>query len=195
MKIIAAVSVDGAIGHDSKLLWNLSEDLKNYKKRTQGNICIVGLNTYDNLPLAALQGRTHIVVSGFTDGRTIAGPIEKNSRYELANKYFEDNSIREAIIYHRITIEDAIKTANEIKQNGQEIFIIGGAQLYESMIDLCDEAEITWINKMYPDANKRFPIEKLFRDFEITEDSNWVKNKNGIIYKFTNYKKYNDAKI
>jgi dihydrofolate reductase len=169
-----------------RLLWHLSEDLKHYKKRTQGNICIVGFNTYNSLPVDALRGRTHIVVTGLTDGTTIAVPGEVNPRYTLKDKKYEDKSV---IVFARDNVDEAIKTIEEIKKEGQEIFVIGGAQLYKSMIDLCDNAEITWINKLYPDANKRFPIDKLFKDFEIVNDSEWQKSKSGITYKFTYYKR------
>lgn len=170
MKLLAAVSIDGAIGNDDKLLWHIPEDFKRYKERTIGNICIVGFNTYESLPIEALKNRTHIVVSGnYGDKmRGIDAPENTQPRY-------------------RSTLKEAIDTANKIKKEGQEIFIIGGAQLYESSIDLCDVAEITWVNKTFPKANKRFPIDKLFKNFGIIGDSNWLKSECGLMYKFTRY--------
>lgn len=186
LKIISAVSIDGAIGNDNDLLWYVPEDFKRYKEKTTGNICIVGLNTYKNLPLKALEKRTTIVVSGDYGDESlfIDAPEEKQDRYSLINK-----KILGLCVYNRSTINEALTTANEIKKENQEIYIIGGSQLYKSMIDLCNEAEITWINKLYPEANKRFPIDKLFNDFEIYEDTSWVKSKSGLKYKFTNYKR------
>lgn len=169
MKIIAAISIDGAIGQDNSLLWKLSEDLKRYKEKTMGNILIVGRKTYDSLPLGALKGRTHIVIK-HDNGSHIDAP--------------------EGCDVHCVySVEEAINRANELREEEQEVYVIGGSQIYNMFLDRCDEAEITWINKMYPQANKKFPIEKLFEKYEITGDSSWVKSDNGISYKFTNYKR------
>ncbi len=172
IKIISAVSIDGAIGNDNEMLWHLPEDFKKYKSRTTGNILIVGRNTYNSLPSKALQDRTHIVIKQ-NDGTYLAAP-----------KDFPG-----ADIYSVHSIEEAIKKAEKLKTNEQEVFIIGGSEIYKQSIDLCNEAEITWINKTYPEANKKFPIDKLFNDFEITGDSNWVMSKNETLYKFTYYKR------
>lgn len=169
VKIIAAVSIDGAIGNDKKMLWHVPEDFKRYKERTTGNILIVGRKTYDTLPYEALKNRTHIVVK-HNDGNYIDAPPNTD-------------------VYSTYSIRDAIKKAKEIKTNDQEVFIIGGSEVYKQAINICSEAEITWINKTYPDANKKFPIDELFNNFDITGDSNWVKSKKETLYKFTYYKK------
>jgi len=189
MKVIAAVALDGAIGKDNKLLWNLPEDLKRYKDRTFGNICIVGENTYYSLPDVALKNRTHIVVSGdYGDKmKSIDAPEEEQPRFKLVDK----KEIPGSNVYNRSTIKEAIDTANEISREDQEIFIIGGAQIYETMIDHVDDVEITWINQLYPDADRHFPIDKLFNEFEIIGDSNYIKSDNGILYKFTLYERIN----
>jgi len=170
MKIIAAVAIDGAIGKDNKLLWYIPEDLKRYKEKTLDNICIVGLNTYYSLPAVALMGRTHIVVSGFEDEREIDVPMGAN-------------------VHHIIHLSDAIDLAHEIKKDWQDIYIIGGAQMYEACLDLVDEVELTWVNKMYPEADRKFPVFKLKELFEVTGDSNWVMSEEGLEYKHTYYKK------
>lgn len=61
--LIAAVSTDGCIGADNKMLWNVPEDLEFYKTMTTGNVVIVGNNTYKSLPRIALQNRKHIVIT------------------------------------------------------------------------------------------------------------------------------------
>jgi len=191
MILIAAISLDGAIGHDDELLWHIPEDLKQYKEKTLGNICIVGVTTYDFLPLYALKGRTHIVISGNYGGdkmRSIDAPDETQPRFNLKTKEVIDTN---AEVWNRSTLKEAIDLAEEIRGEDQKIYVIGGARIYESMIDLVDEAHITWINKLYPTANKRFPIDKLFNDFEITGDQNYVKSKSGLSYKFTYYERIN----
>lgn len=180
LNLIAAISVDGAIGNDDTLLWYIKEDFKHYKHLTVGNVCIVGLNTYFTLPHLALQRRTHIVVTG-GDPRAIDIPPNTSLTSE---------------VYTVETLEDAIIKAKAFSfTTDKEIFFIGGAQLYNAVMEksLADELDITWINKLYPDANKRFPIQKIFDNYILVdihvEDSNWIKSITGYLYKFCKYKK------
>jgi len=176
LKIIAAVSIDGKIGKDNKLLWHIPEDLKRYKLKTLDNICICGVNTFYSLPAVALMGRTHIVVSGYEDGKEIDVPDG-------------------ADVYHLINLADAIELAKELKKDWQEIYIIGGAMMYESTLDLVDEIDITWVNKMFPTADIKFPIYKLKENFDVVGDSSWVTSVKGLEYKHTYYKrKFADGK-
>lgn len=185
LKLIAAVSLDGAIGHDRELIWHIPEDLKRYKERTTGNICIVGLNTYNDLPMAALKGRTHVVVTGDTKGNTIDAPDETQPRYTLKDK----NKDPDTKVWSRSTVEEMLELIEEIRGD-KKVYVIGGETIYSTLIDHVDEAEITWVNKTYPKANKRFPIDKLFNDFELVGDSNYVKSeKENLLYKFSYYKR------
>jgi len=176
LKLIAAISVDGAIGNDNALLWYIKEDFKHYKQLTVGNICIVGLNTYFTLPHLALQRRTHIVVTG-GDPRAMDIP---------------PNISLTSNVYTAETLEDAIIKAEAFAfLTDRKVYFIGGAQLYNDVMEksLADELEITWINKLYPDANKRFPIQKIFDNYTLVEDSDWSKSISGYLYKFCKYKK------
>lgn len=168
MKLIAAISIDGAIGNDNQLLWNLTEDLKNYKDLTLNNIVIIGRKTYDNLPHNALNDRIYIVVK-HDDNLYINAPNGSE-------------------VYVEYSIESAIEKAKLLKGDSEkDIFIAGGETIYKQMMDYCDECFITWINNTYESANKKIDIQKIFKDFELTEDSGWKKSKNKIIYKFTKY--------
>jgi len=178
LNLIAAISVDGAIGNDDTLLWYIKEDFKHYKNLTVGNICIVGLNTYFTLPHMALQRRTHIVVTGGDPRGMDIPPNTSNSS-----------------VYTAETLEDAIIKAEAFSfMDTRKIFFIGGAQLYNTVMnkDLADELDITWINKLYPDANKRFPIQKIFDNYILEDmhvEDTWSKSITGYLYKFCKYKR------
>lgn len=163
---IAAVSVDGVIGIGNEIPWKLPEDFKHFRKTTMGNVLLVGYNTYLTLPEKAFEGRKYIVLTGdnVVDYSQLKGDTRFCKDFEVA-KYFID------------------------AMNAEKVFIIGGAMVYESLIDWCDEAIITWVNKYYPNGTKRFPIEKLFTNFEELNnpDWNWKKAENGILYKITKY--------
>ena len=60
--IIVAVSENDAIGKDNKLLFQLKEDMKNFKKLTTGNIVIMGRKTYESIG-KPLKDRINIVIS------------------------------------------------------------------------------------------------------------------------------------
>lgn len=160
--IIAALSIDGVIGMDDNMLWRIPEDFKHYKETTMGNTLIVGRITFQSLPIKAHEGRKFIILS---HGESL------NLNKE---QYQQFNSI-----------DIALESLNHCDLN--KVFVIGGASIYEALIDYCDEAIITWVNKTYPNGNKKFPINKLFINFTALNDSNWITSKNNYEYKIIKY--------
>ena len=171
IKIIAALSLDGIIGENQGLVWHIPEDLEFYKKETTDKVLIVGRKTYESLPKVALENRRFIILT------------KENTNYtavrQWADKYF--NSKEEIFNY--------------IKENKlDEIYVIGGEQIYELFIGDADEVLITWINRMISDQPKNwkyFPTTDLFENFELIEDQDWQESKKEGLpkYKFSRYKK------
>ncbi|HEY6047587.1 MAG TPA: dihydrofolate reductase [Sphingomicrobium sp.] len=62
LKIVIARAANGVIGCDNKLPWHIPEDLKRFKRLTQGTAMIMGRKTFESLP-GLLPGRRHIVLS------------------------------------------------------------------------------------------------------------------------------------
>ena len=60
--LIAAVSENQVLGRDNKLIWHISEDLKRFKRLTNGHSIIMGRKTYESMP-AALPGRRNIILT------------------------------------------------------------------------------------------------------------------------------------
>ena len=170
LKLISAVSIDGVIGNDGGMLWHVPEDMKHYKENTVGNVVIVGISTFLSMPVEAFSDRVAVVVCGKHCSQVAA----------LAN---DDN------VYLAEGHRMALDLARIVKKPGQDVYVIGGAKLYQSLIDYVEEAKITWINRTYDGANKRFPLDALFSNFEPVEDSDWIESKSGIKYKFMTYKK------
>lgn len=164
VNMISAVSLDGAIGKNNTLLWHIPEDLKFYKEMTLNKSCVVGVNTYNNLPEAAKKNRTYYIVDGTGDIQT----------YELENKVTGFSTPKEALDYINAT-------------GALECIIVGGAMLYTTSIKYVDKCYITWVNKIYNDADAFFPIDELFKRFELSTDSEWKESKSGIKYKFSTY--------
>jgi dihydrofolate reductase len=162
--IIAAVSTDGIIGIDDQMPWCIPEDFKHFRSTTMGNILLVGGKTYLTLPEKAFEGREYLVLSK-------SKLPKRDNVYQFGNL--------DIILY---LLENECVIANKV-------FIAGGAQVYESLIDRCDEAIITWVKKCYPEGNKRFPIDKLFTNFVETQNTEWLTSKNDLEYKISTYKK------
>ena len=113
VSMIVAVDRNGNIGYagDSKLPWHIPEDLKFFKEKTVGHPIIMGYNTFKSLP-GILPNRHHFVVSSkrpeFVNPRMVAG----------------------ISVFH--SLESAIDIA---KMYGTEVFVIGGATLYNYALD------------------------------------------------------------
>jgi dihydrofolate reductase len=60
--LIVARAQNGVIGHDGKLPWHISADLKRFKALTMGSVMVMGRKTFDSLP-GILPGRRHIVLT------------------------------------------------------------------------------------------------------------------------------------
>lgn len=168
MNIIVAIDRNFGIGKDNHLLISIPEDLKYFKEKTMDKIVIMGKNTFDSLPhKKPLPNRTNIVLT------------------------HQDIKIDGVIVCH--SIKDAI---NYVKNNLgykklNDIFFIGGESVYKEALPLCDTLYITEIDAEF-EADRFFP--------DISKDLSWreVKfenkiSKNGILFSFSVYKKYNYA--
>ena len=111
---IVAVSENGVIGKDNTLLWNFSEDLNYFKKRTTGKIMIMGRKTFESFK-RPLPKRFHIVIS------------RKNLDSTVENVKFVNSLTDAYTLAEKMTLTQLWP---------EEVMIIGGGQIYtESMKD------------------------------------------------------------
>lgn len=164
---IAAVSVDGVIGIGENIPWRIPEDFKHFRDTTMDNLLIIGYNTFKTLPAKALEGREYMVLNG-------DNPFPKNSHPD---------------VYRFRELSTILQLVGSGKNLFDKVFIVGGAIVYDTFMEYCDDAIITWVNKTYPEGDKRFPIEKLFANFDEYSDEDWQKSKSGLSYKITYYKR------
>jgi dihydrofolate reductase len=128
--IISGMTKGKVIGKDGKLPWNIAEDLKNFKQLTSGNTVIMGRKTFESIG-KALPNRNNIVIS-----KTMQ-PIDE-IEYGINICY----DVNEAIL--------------KAKKYGKEIFIIGGARIYEEFLAYADRMYLSIIKKDY-EGNTYFP--------------------------------------
>ena len=120
--VIAALGArTRAIGRDNQLLWQIPEDLTRFKKLTSGHPVIMGRKTWESLPekFRPLPGRTNIVIT-------------RDASYEAPGAHIAT------------TIEDALTQAKALA-GSEEIFIIGGQQIYEMALPFADRLYLTII--------------------------------------------------
>jgi len=149
ISIIAAVAEKNrAIGKDNKLLWHIAEDLQRFKKITSGHPVIMGQNTFESLG-RPLPNRTNIVLT-FDKSFQAPGCI---------------------VVY---SIGEAIEIASE--KDKEEIFFIGGGQIYAQAIKFADKLYLTLVEGDY-DADTFFPDYSDFKKviFEEKHESNGYK--------------------
>lgn len=123
MNFIVVVDKNYAIGKGGDLLTYLPEDLKRFKKITQNKVVIMGRKTYESFPTGKpLPNRENIILS-------------------------RDKSL----VIEGVTVVNSITDLfDHIKQyNDDDVFIIGGATIYNRMMPLCKYGYITKINKAF----------------------------------------------
>lgn len=125
--IVVAIGEKNEIGADNQLLWHLPKDLKHFKDLTSGHPIIMGRKTYESIG-KALPNRTNIVISR-----------KKN--------WFEEGILIVG------SIKEAVKFAKKIDEN---IFIIGGGNIYEQTMEVADKLEVTLV-KAQLEADTFFP--------------------------------------
>lgn len=134
LSIIVAMDPNQAIGVNNDLPWHISEDLKLFKRHTTGKTIVMGKNTYYSLNRPqGLPNRTNIVVSS---SLTQLPPVEaKDVIFDEDIKYVLSNS-------------KALK---------DEVFIIGGASIYEQALPYTDYLYISHVKKSVVGADTYFP--------------------------------------
>lgn len=120
ISLIVAMAANRAIGLNNQMPWHLSADLKRFKQITMGHPIIMGRRTFEAIG-RPLPGRINIIVS-------------RNAGYRQNACYVEND------------IESAIRTGCRL---ADEVFIIGGATLYEATLPLAENLYITQINREF----------------------------------------------
>ena len=159
MKIIVAVDKEWGIGKNNDLLFHLPLDMKYFREQTSHKIVAMGSNTLASFPGGnPLPNRTNIVL--FPGGEKRADCQIVDSLQELASEFS--------------------------KYNSDDIFIIGGAYFYHTMLPYCDEALITKVDSVGGATVFFDNLDKL-DNWQCISESETLST-NGFDIKFTKYK-------
>lgn len=119
LSIIVATSLNNAIGKNNQLLWHLPADLKFLKTTTMGCPVIMGRKTFQSIG-RVLPGRKNVVIT--------------RDKHFNANNEFD------------ITVEASVENALKHLANEQEVFIIGGGEIYKHTLPRVNTIYKTLVN-------------------------------------------------
>ena len=163
LSMIAAMGKNRIIGKDNDMPWHLPADLQHFKKTTLGSPIIMGRKTYDSIG-RPLPGRLNIILSRNTD-LEIEGCSVVNS------------------------LDEAIALAQE--ETSDEVFITGGAHLYNKFLKEADRLYITLIDEEF-EGDTYFPDYTQLKWLEVSREDHLSDKKNIYDYSFITLDRLND---
>ena len=157
INIIAAVAQNNAIGYQNKLLYWLPNDLKRFKQLTTGHTIIMGRKTFDSLPKGALPNRRNVVIS-----RSV-------------------QSLPGCEVYP--SLDEALSHC----EADEDIYIIGGASIYEQALPIAQRLRLTEIADTPAQADVFFPNYSSWH--EVWREDHSIDEKHPQRYSFVDYEK------
>lgn len=155
MEAILATDINSGISKNGIIPWKSKKDMRFFFNKTKNNIVIMGRSTYFSLPeqYRPLKDRLNIVLTR---------DPEQFIHLEEDNLFFtNDDKIYESILNNR---EKYLRLCPALSSNFI-IFIIGGKQIYEKYITLCDKVWLTTIKKNYScDLFFNYDYSELFKE-------------------------------
>ena len=137
ISMIAAVATNRVIGKDNDLVWRLPDDMKYFMETTKDHYVIMGRKNYESIPhkFRPLPNRVNIIIT-------------KQKDYKAPDCIIT-NTIEEALDYAR-------------DQAQEEVFVIGGGQIYKQSLQLAHKLYIT-------EVKEHFEGDTYFPDFDHRE--------------------------
>lgn len=144
MNLVVAVDKNWAIGNKGQLLVHIPEDMKNFRRLTEGHKVVLGRKT----------------LATFPNGK----PLKNRENIVLSRKNIEPKEGMRVVG----SLEELLEAVKEYKD--EEIYVIGGSSVYEQLLPYVDTAYVTYIDYAY-EADAFFPNLDLDEDWIMTETS------------------------
>ena len=163
MKAIVAVDRNWGIGRAGALLVRIPADMKRFRAITEGKTVVLGRKTLATFPQGApLAMRTNIVLS-------------RNESYSVKGAH---------VVHDEEGLLDLLK---KLYVDENDVYVIGGEQIYRLLLPHCDECLVTYIDRAY-DADAFFPDLDQDPDWEIADESE-EQTCFDVIYTFRTYRR------
>ena len=172
--LIGAFDLEQQIGAASTLIWEIKEDMKHFKDKTMGNICIMGRVTWESIDekYRPLNGRKNIIVTSRKD-YVVPENVLVAPSLEAALALAEEETLMKEFA-------------------GKDVYICGGQQLYEAAMPYADALEVTEIAKIFPTNGKEnvryFPEIDPTMWYAVHSESNTTEE--GLVFDFIRYEKH-----
>ena len=124
ISLIAALAADRVIGMENAMPWHLPADLAWFKRNTLDKPVIMGRKTFQSLP-KLLPNRTHIVIS-------------RDYNFKAAS-----NPNSEVLVFSNLVTATAAARAIASENGLDEVFVIGGGEIYNQAQSLADKIYLT----------------------------------------------------
>ncbi len=161
MYAIVAVSKNWGIGKDNALLFSIPEDMKYFREKTAGKTIIMGRNTLESFPNGApLKNRRNIVISTH-----------------------ENYTVEGVEVVH--SPAQAVEFTSDIPS--EEVFVIGGSEVYRAMLPFCEKVFVTKVLKA-AEADRYFPDLDSMPDWKLVSEGE-IKEHEGLRYCFCVYER------
>ncbi|KIO75159.1 dihydrofolate reductase [Pedobacter lusitanus] len=154
VSIIVAIAENNGIGKDNQLLWHLPADLRHFKNTTSGHTVIMGRKTFDSVG-KPLPNRRNIVIT-------------RSSSLEIPG----------------VEVVNTLDAAIALCDPSEEVFIVGGAEIYKMAMDITDKIYLTVVKGDY-EADTFFPAIDPDIWKEESSSSHEPDEKNSIGYTFS----------
>lgn len=156
LSIIVAMDEKRGIGKDNRLLFKIPDDMARFRELTRGHPVIMGRKTFESIigySGKPLLNRTNIVVTR----------DPKFDHHKFCN-------CENCDVFVANSLEDSLRVAQG-KPGSDEVFIIGGGQIYKEAIDkgLVDKLYLTIVEGEY-DADTFFPDYSAFKKVVFEEE-------------------------
>jgi dihydrofolate reductase len=141
---IVAASENGVIGVNGRLPWDIPEDMKFFREKTKNRALIMGRKTFESVG-HPLPNRLNVVVTRQEDYKSEAPNVVVQPDLESAIEYCR----------------------SQVSKYGDEIFIIGGGEIFKESMGIVDVIYLTRIHKIYAGDVKYPPVDE--NTFELVE--------------------------
>ncbi len=139
--LVAAIADNGVIGRDNALPWRLPEDLRRFKALTLGHTLLMGRLTYESIG-RPLPGRRTLVLTSDPSW--------------LARQNLDAEAVGSADTVATLATAATIQQVLELAANDPELFVVGGARVYESTLPIADRLSLTRVHAA-PQGDTSFP--------------------------------------
>jgi dihydrofolate reductase len=161
ISLIAAIGRNNELGKGNTLLWSMPTDMKHFRETTTGHTVIMGRKTFESIG-KPLPNRKNIVIT--------------------RDKNYLRHSVDVAY-----SLDEALKL---ISNKNEEVFVIGGAEIYKQTMPIADKLYITHIQAEEKEADAFFPEIIPIVWNEISHEEHKKDEKNPFNYTFSMYERF-----